>query len=240
VADLTELLRAAATEPARRPEFVSALLASEVYVLGWMDRPLVDGMAQAGSSMQVSTWQDADGPVTPFFTSEATLQQSLEATGGTDPRFLRLRTRDFFEMLRGQRLVLDPHGYGKVFLPAEVEALLEGRDADGATEVVAADEQVLVGAPAQVPPDLLRVLGSFFAARPAAERAFLGWIVRGDGHAGYLLVVVASDRDAAMAGFGAIQIGELTDGTTIDVMVPPPGAPHLLSSLEPFYVRGDA
>lgn len=236
--ELTELLRAAATDPARRPAFVDALLAGEVYVLGWMDRPLVDGMAQAGSSMRVSTWQDADGPVTPFFTSEATLQQSLAATGGTDLRFLRLRTRDFFEMLRGQRLVLDPHGYGKVFLPAEVEALLEGRDADGATEVVAADEQVLVGAPAHVAPELPRVLSAFFASRPAVERALLGWIVRGNGHAGYLVVVVAGDRDAAMNGFGALQAGELTDGNTIDVLVAPPGEPHLLSSLEPFYVRG--
>ncbi len=58
------------------------------------------------------------------------------------------------------------------------------------------------------------------------------------------MVVVASDREAAMAGFGSVQISEVTNGETLDVMVEPPGKEnHPLSHVGAFYVRsspGDA
>jgi len=58
------------------------------------------------------------------------------------------------------------------------------------------------------------------------------------GHQGYLMVVVASDREAAMVGFGSMQLSELTQGETLDVLVVLPNAEKRLpSNLRPFYVR---
>lgn len=238
-AELERLLAAAASDPAERPAFTQALLESEVYVLGTMDPPPVKGVANVNSTARLVALADADGQVTPFFTSERMLEATLLAHPGTDRHFLRLACRSLLQMTRGSRLVLNPNGpHCKVFLPDEVEALLRGNEPGMERRVLEQQAQVLVGAPAHVPPDLPATLSRFFAQRPVVHAARLGWIAHGDGHAGYLMVVTASDRESAMAGFGSLQIGESTEGHTLDVLVvPPTDEGHLLSAIEPFYVR---
>ena len=238
--DVERLLQAAATDPVQRPAFNDALLSSDVYVLGLVEGDAVDGVAGAGTTLRLVSTADDDGPLTPFFTSEAALQRYLDARGGGDPRFVRLGCRPFFEMTRGSRLGLNLRSdYGKLFLPAEVEALLDGREPGVTTEVLEADRQVLVGAAAHVPPELSKVLTRFVETRPV-EAAHLGWIAHPDGHAGYLLLVVAADREAAMAGFGALAIGDVTGGQSLDVMVLPPGSDSpLLESVPRFYTRAE-
>jgi len=238
VNDLERLLVEASTNPVARPAFIRALLGGDVFVLASVDRPPVDGKAQPGSRMNVVTWSDADGPITPFYTSQEQLQRSLDAVPGTDPRFIQLPARDFLTIVRGARLVLNPHGdHGKMFLPDEVAALLDGREPGLETDVVQAAEQVLVGAPAHVPGRLLPVLRGFLATRPTIDRAWLGWMARPDRPPGYLLVV-ASDDDTAMAGFGSVQVGDVTDGSPLDVViVPTDRRDHLLAAQEPFYRR---
>ncbi len=236
--ELERRLAAAAADPAERPAFARALLQSEIYVLGFLDRPTVKGSAQPGSSIELLTWTDQRGAVTPFFTSERMLQSTLAARPGTDPRFLRMRTRDLFEMTKGQHLVLNPDGpNGKVYLPNEVESLLAG-EPGVTTEVLQAQRQVHVGAAAHVPAQLPEVLARYLTQRPVVHAAHLGWIAHPDGHQGYLMVVIADDRDAAMAGFGTVQIGEVTGGPTLDVIVVPPGTrDHMLSTVPAFYRR---
>lgn len=237
--ELERLLVAAADDPAQRPDFAQALLASEVYVLGSLDRPTVEGEAQSGTSMDVLTWSDQDGPITPFFTSEAALQRTLAARPGTDPRFLRLKSRDLFQMMKGQRLVLNPDGpSGKIYLPGEVEALLTGNEPGLNREVLQAGRKVFVGEAAHVPPELPEVLARFFTRRPDVEAAHLGWIAHPDGQRGYLLVVVTKNREAAMEGFGTVQIGDIIGDETLDVMYSAPSAEeHLLTLVPPFYTR---
>jgi hypothetical protein len=237
--ELERLLVSAAQDPAERPAFARAILDAEVYVLGSLDRFTVQGLAQESTSMRLLTWSDGDGPITPFFTSEDALQRAIAARPGSDPHFLVLRARDLFGMVKDQRLVLNPHGpSGKVYLPSEVEDLLAGREPGLTTEVLQAARTVLVGAAAHIPPDLPLVLARFLTQRSVVEAAHLGWIAHPDGRQGYLMVVVAADRDAAMAGFGSVQVNELTSGHTLDVIVVPPGSKdHLLASVPAFYTR---
>lgn len=236
--EIERLLVAAADDPAQRPAFSRALLDAEVYVLGSLDRPTVAGEAQSGTSMNAVTWADEDGPITPFFTSETALQQTLAARPGTDPRFLRLKTQDLFLMMRGHRLVLNPDGPGgKIYLPGEVEALLAGDEPGLEPHAVPAESEVFVGEPADVPPELPAVLARFFTQRPVVEGAHLGWIVHPDGQRGYLLAIVTADSEAAMDGFGTIQIGDHLGDETLDVMFASPGEEHLLSSVPAFYTR---
>lgn len=238
-AELERLLAAASEDPAERPAFTLALLAAQVYVLGCLDPPPVRGKAQVGSSAQILTWEDDQGSITPFFTSQAALDGTLAALPGTDPHFLQMNTRDFFRLVAGQRLVLNPHDpYGKVYLPHEVQALLVGSEPGVTTEVLQAERQVLVGAAAHVPDALPAVLARHFTQRRGVCSAHLGWIAHPDGHQGYLLVVQAADREAATAGFGTLQIGDLTGGETIDVIVVPPDTTeHPLQAVPPFYTR---
>src|SRR3954447_8198396 len=219
------MLEAAAGDAAARPAFTAALLDSEIYVLGTFDGTIVEGVAQAGGSMRPLTVTDDDGELTPFFSSEAALQRFVASSPDTDPQHVQLSCRSLFSMARASRLVLNPSSpYGKAFVPEEIEALLTGQEPGLTTEVVDADRNVLVGAPAHLPPELPAVLSRFFAQRPVVEAAHLGWIAHPDGHSGYLLVVVASDAEQAMAGFGSVAIGDVTGGATLESMVVPPGS----------------
>jgi hypothetical protein len=240
MSDLTSLLAAAALDPARRPEFFRAFLAGEVYALGRPSQPTVGGKAQEGTFMQLVTWSDAEGPLTPIFTSEKLLRRTVDRRPGTDPHFVRMPTRDLLGMLKGQRLVLDPDGdHAKMFTRSEVEALLEGRDPGREQMVVQKDTTILVGAAATIPPALPRVLADFFAKRPVVHQAHLGWIHYPEtDQSGYLVVVLADDREAAMQGFGMLQVDEVSGGKTVDVYVIPPNqTKHWLSNVPPFYER---
>ena len=238
--DLEKVLVRAASDPVARPAFIAALMASSVVVPGYPDQPLVGDVAQPGTKLSLAAWSDASGPLTPFFTSELALNRALDARGMTDRRFVVLACRDFFGIARGQRLLLIPYGPGgKEFTPNEVEALLAGREPDGQTLVARTASQVLTGAAAHIPDALPGVLTRYLEQRPVVERAHLGWIAHPDGQSGYLLVLLAASRESALDGFGSLGIGEYTGGTSIDVVVVPPGTKkHLLSSLAPFYSRG--
>jgi hypothetical protein len=239
-AHLEALLVAAATDPAQRPAFTTALLGSDVCVLGTVEGEVAGGVAAAGTSMRIVGLVDGEGEVTPFFTSEQATQAFLASQPDTDPQFVRLGCRALFEMTRGARLVLNPSSsYGKVFVPEEIAALLAGEEPGLTRQVLQEDRQVLIGAPAHVPPELPKVLERFFAQRPVVEAAHLGWIAHATAEPGYLLVVVASDADQAMAGFGSVAIGDVTEGSSVDVMVVAPGADNPLAGIvPPFYTRG--
>lgn len=237
--ELERLLEGAADDPAQRPAFTAALLGSDVFVLGEVLGPLEEGVAPTGTSAVLTAFGDGEGQFTPFYTSEQRIRETLAARPGTNPRYLRLNCRALFEMTAGARLVLNPDSpYGKVFVPEEIAALLTGREAGMTTETLPAEREVMVGAPAHVPPQLPPALSRFFAQRPVVEAAYLGWIVHPDGHSGYLLVIVAADREQAISGFGTMQIGELTGGPTVDVLVVPPAEPNVLEQVVgPFYAR---
>ena len=236
---LERMLAAAAQDSAERPAFAEALLASEVYVLGSLDVPTVAGVAQPGTNARLVHFSDVEGQFVPFFTSEAAIRSSLAVRAGTSPSYLRFQCRELFEMTKGARLVLDPDSpYGKKYLPAEIESLLTDREPGLNRMVVRESTQIFTGAAANLPPELPATIARFFTQRPAVESARIGWIAYPDGHQGYLMVVTTSDREASMAGFGSVQINELTGGATLDVMVEAPGtAGPSLSQVPPFYVR---
>ncbi len=77
--DLERKLMLAADNPASRPEFYKALMASEVFVIGFTDSE-GEGVktVPAGAKLSIVNWEKNDGtPIIPFFTSLETLQRSL-------------------------------------------------------------------------------------------------------------------------------------------------------------------
>jgi hypothetical protein len=234
--ELERLLARAATDPVERPAFARALLASDVLILGGRDLPTGHWRAQAETDIALVSWEDDAGPITPFFTSEAMLRRTLDARPGTDHHFVRLPCRTLFEGLRGQRLVLNPHGAtGKVFAADEVEALLDGREPGLTLEVMGPELEVMARPAADVPPELTEVLARYLATRPGVRAAQLGWMKRPDGREGFLVVVVADDERAVLDGFGSLGVGELTGGHRYDVIVVQPGGAGPLPGVPPFY-----
>ncbi|MFT3805636.1 enhanced serine sensitivity protein SseB C-terminal domain-containing protein [Arenimonas sp.] len=173
---LTELLRRAATEPAARPAFYDALLASTVYVIGRVgdDASATQGEATlaAGDQVQLQNWNRPDGsPVIPFFSSLDTLRQGI----AEECPYLALPARSLFEMTQGAELVLDPGSdYGKEFTPDEIGNLLaSGLSRSAKTRTVEKSTQVLLGQPAQPPEAMMASLRALFSQRPQVSRAFL-------------------------------------------------------------------
>jgi hypothetical protein len=236
--ELERLLVAAAGDPAERPAFSKALIDSDVYVLGLVDGEIVDGVVPAGASVRLWSIADDQGSITPFFTSERKMDETLATHPGADPRYIRLRCRNLFELTAGTRLVLNPGSpYGKIFVPAETAALADGRQPGMQTEVIKEERHVLVGAAAHIPPELPAVLSRYLVQRPVVAAAHLGWIAHPDGHTGYFMIVEATDREQALDGFGSLNIGEVTNDQTLDVRVVPPGSHHALSAIPAFYRR---
>jgi hypothetical protein len=134
-------------------------------------------------------------------------------------------------------LVLNPDdSTSKIYLPGEVERLLDG-DASGGAHVVPAGSQVFVGEPANEPAELKNILTGFFAQRPAVDAAHLGWAVQPDGQKGYLLAIVTTDPQSAMDGFGTLPIPDYIGEETFDVMFAAPGENHVLTSVPAFFTR---
>ena len=226
--DLEQLLLTAAQDAAAEPAFTAALLDAEVWVLGEVE----------GDQIALSTWEDADGPLVPFLTSEDMVQASL----ATDPQMpsdvLVLPCRELWQMVSPTRLVLNPNGpVARVYLAAEVAALLAGIDPRTGTEVSydGLDLEVSeVGADAA---GLTAELVRFFGTRPDIRAAHLAWVSASDGHAGYLLFVVTSEPERALVGLQDLDLQHLLAGETFDVTAIAVGVDdHLLAGIEPIHV----
>ncbi len=164
------LLEAAASDSARTPEFLTALLEAQVLVRGVLDSGS-GPIAAAGSTAALAPLTHADGTsVQPFFTSEARLHETLQAVPDYESLYLALRCRDLWELTCGSTLILNPHSaYGKEFLPGEIAQLLAGT-ATMTPHVVAAATNVLVGRPAHTPSGMEKALGDLFTLTRQSTR----------------------------------------------------------------------
>lgn len=235
--DLEDRLAAAATDPTQIPDFLTALLDAQVLVSGEMlSRPDV---ANSGSAVFAPLSRSDGTSVQPFFTSEARLQETLRAIPGYESRYLAMRCRDLWEMTRGATLVLNPHSaYGKEFVPAEIAQLLDG-SAAMSTHVVKEATQVMVGRPANIPAGMEDSLRGLFERASAVEEAYLGWKVTPDtGDQSYLLVIVGAQsvRTDISDELGRALV-VFSQAHPVDVIFTAPGQDHLLTTIEPFYVR---
>jgi len=186
---LEAALQRAATSPADRPAFYRELLASRVLIIPAEMPDMENGRIKEGQALKLSALEHEGKQYVPFFTSASRIQ-------GNSP-YLELGARNFFEMTRGARLVLNPGSrYGKEFAPEEVEAMLSGKMFEPEAQYeTTKDEQIIIGQPAQVPHAVLAELSKFFATQASVKRAWLGWYHQPsrEQKPGYLLAIEAKD-----------------------------------------------
>jgi SseB protein N-terminal domain len=137
--DLEAMLEAAKSDGAARPQFVQALLAAKVFVLGTIGGPVEPQTPPVGN-VHLGHIDDPGGPLIPFFTSEAMLRKTMDTRPGVDPGYIHLPCRILWESsIGGARYILNPNGpTATIFEPAEVAALLAcnepGRDRQVVTD----------------------------------------------------------------------------------------------------------
>jgi len=197
---LGDLLRLAAGEPARRPDFYRALLEATVFVIG---QPGGQGLGRveldAGTTVSLQHWQRPDGaPVLPFFTSKEALQRAVDAEVG----FIALPARTLFEVTRGTALVLNPRSdYGKEFLPSEVDCLLRTRlPFEPETRTVMKATKLLLGQPKEYPAALVSSLTSLLSSHSNVRAAYLALMHEPSIDARpHLVIGIEADGDPARA-----------------------------------------
>ncbi|WP_317205402.1 enhanced serine sensitivity protein SseB C-terminal domain-containing protein [Janthinobacterium sp.] len=234
--DLERLLRLAARDAARRPEFYRALLAADVYVVGATEL-VQSGRAGVGERIAIEHWTRADGAVIiPFFSSLAALQRAIDA----ECDYLQLSARALFEITRGAALALNPKSpYSRAFPPAEVAAMLGG---DG--NAPGAATQVFLGQPRHYPALLVDALTTLLAGRGNVHAAYLSLMLAPSVDSRpHLLVAIHADgdtgqlmRDAGRVACGAAPAGKAVDLTLL-VAGEDPLSDYFLHSVAPFYER---
>jgi hypothetical protein len=201
--DLEVALLAAAADTAARPRFYRALLESNVLIVPVGQQPSVlGGVVQGESPIALKAIEIEGRTHTPFFSSENRLLP------GTP--YLGLKARDFLHMTKGAHLVLNPGSdYGKLFVPAEVERLLDGsllvaKEKDYFK--ASAGSKRIIGQPKDYPHSFAAALARYFASEPSVDRAYLAQHFISDVHTepALLIAIVTStdefDRIAAATG----------------------------------------
>jgi hypothetical protein len=238
---LERALRLAAGEPAHRPDFYAALLASTVFVLGSAEEA-GSGTRTLARDEQVSIqhWARQDGsPVIPFFSSLEALRRAIDSGRG----YIGLPARTLFEMTRGASLVLNPgSAFGKEFLPDEIEALLSGGVNRQPEETKAT--QVVLGQPLELPTRLLESVKVFLATRPAVKAAWLAQMqdpLRYETPHLVIGVEAEGEIDRLFRELGAVAGDAAAPGVQVDLVRVTPGerglSEYFLASVKPFHQR---
>jgi len=242
--DLERKLMLAADNPANRPEFYKALMASDVYVIGFTDSEGEEiRTIPTGDKLSIVSWEKNDGtPIIPFFTSLEALQRALKE----ESKYVALPAKSFFEMTLGSFLMLNPaSSYGKEFFPDEIHALLEtGVNHAPQTRVVQKETKVLLGQPANYPSEMVSALTSLLAKHSAVKAAYL-CLMQDPSSSEKPSLVVGFDGDKdlaeAMKEAGSVAADTAPKGDAVDFVVLKKGesgvSNYMLKSVKPFYER---
>lgn len=200
--ELETLLEKAATEPAHRPAFFSALLEATVWVPG---RAADGEQIVEDSALDLQHWEKDDGTsVIPFFTSLEALQQAV----ADEQAFVMMPARTLMAMTLGESLFLNPKlPSGKEFTPREISHLLGEEGSPLSTQtVLEGGEALLLSEVAEPPAQMVDSLTTLFKTLKTVKRAFLCSIKeRADAPANLLIGIEAEgDIEAIIQTTGSV------------------------------------
>jgi hypothetical protein len=157
---LERALMAAATDPSARAAFTQALLQSELYISPAGDQPADGGIGQ----LVISHLEQGDTPC--VFTAP----ERIAAAVGAGAAVRGMPGRALFEELRIRGVHINPNcDFGVVYSPADVAEILDGVR----QEVVAKDEKILLGHPAERPEALIKALSARLATLQGVKGAWI-------------------------------------------------------------------
>lgn len=167
------LVAASRGDPAAQAAFAHSLPDETLYV-GTPDK-VPEGILQASTPMRVLSIELKDGRrATAVFTAP----ERMLAAFGEGVGCLALPGRTLFEMIRADPAVLNPgQPYGVMWEPASLDALagLPARQPAAAPQPAtgAEEPQVLLGAPAEIPTELMARLKTLLDPLPQVRAAWL-------------------------------------------------------------------
>lgn len=175
---LEESLKRAMDDPKARREFYWTLLESQLFIPHGNspeEIKIEDGRLAVGVQLKLPSIPADGHNWIPVFSSQENLSKAITE----QKRYIRLRGRDFFELVPGAYVVLNPGGFGKQLLPDEIAAMLSAdifkEDFGQGMKTIKTQkpEKILLGQPQNYPHKLIEALKAHFANDVRVKRAFL-------------------------------------------------------------------
>ncbi len=213
--ELEILLEKAATEPAHRPAFFSALLEATVWVPG---RAADGEQIVEDSALDLQHWEKDDGvPCDPILY----LAGGAAAGVADEQAFVMMPARTLMAMTLGESLFLNPKlPSGKEFTPREISHLLGEEGSPLSTQtVLEGGEALLLSEVAEPPAQMVDSLTTLFKTLKTVKRAFLCSIKeRADAPANLLIGIEAEgDIEAIIQTTGSVATDTLPGDEPIDI-----------------------
>lgn len=245
---LEEAVKRAMNDPKCRAEFYRVFLESDLFIPHGNtpeELKIEGGRLSQGVQLKLPSIPADGHNWLPVFSSMENLSKSISQ----QTQYVKLRGRDFLEIVQGAHVVLNPGGYGKQLLPDEIAAMLSGevfRDDYGQSiKSIKTEkpEQILLGQPKHYPQELVDVLKKEFAKNMRVKRAFLAHgFIPSHGVAPHTIIGIETDDYSAVvrmiepclkgvvAQYEVVDFVPIQHGHTITI------AEYMVKETQPFYV----
>jgi hypothetical protein len=244
---LEEAVKKAANDLAACGDFYRRFLDSEIYVPHGNtpeELKIERGRLSVGAQLKLPSIAVDGLNYVPVFSSLENLSKAI--TQGM--QYIRINARNFLEIVRGAHVVLNPGGYGKNFLPQEIEAMLSGEvfkeDYGQSIRSIKTEkpEQVLLGQPKNYPHKLVDALKSEFLKNAHVERAFLahGFIPSQGAEPHTIIGIEADDYRTVVNSLEPLLKSVIGKHEIVDFVSIQAGntiAEYMLKETQPFYVK---
>ncbi|MBI3316922.1 MAG: enhanced serine sensitivity protein SseB C-terminal domain-containing protein [Candidatus Omnitrophica bacterium] len=175
---LEALIKKASRNPSAVPDFYRAFLEGELYVIGKALGPAqISGDGDKfveGGEIQFNLFDIEGQKQICAYSSLKILTQSIQE----QTTYVRMKTRDFLEMLEPESLFILNAGapVGKKFTWQEIEDLRSGKIFEVLEFNLRQGEKLILGQPAQPPQKTLEALQAYFSSHLDIECAYLGQV----------------------------------------------------------------
>ena len=242
--DLERSLMKAAADPAHRPQFYRDLAQSEVFVIQHgvaVPRKAGRVTLQQGMTLDIQNIQHEGRLYVPIFSSLLRLRAVIEE----EVAYLGINAIDLFKATQGTALMLNPgSAYGKEITADEASRIADGTiGRSGESYVVETETQVMIGAPATVPTELIAALSRLFTTRWGVKRAWLAHFFNpAHDKAPHTLIAleVTADYETILADTGTVITSVTVPDPPVDVLrvTGREGIDqYFLKQAQPFYQR---
>ena len=182
---LGKLLELWRHDASKGDDFWTCFFTDNVYLLSAADGHEGERMMEEGETIQLVNWLDGKGnEFIPVFTSLEELQRSISGENS----YMAINGGDFLEFTRGASICVDPRSeYGVLYGPEDVASILNHFQGERVT--VEKATQVMLGAPAEQPVQMIDAIVSTFKNDPRVHAAYFCMMYSGD-HKSFVIGIV--------------------------------------------------
>lgn len=194
---LEESLERIKGHPERLPDFIRFIFHFDLLAMGEVVK--ADEGKGSAQTFAFQTVKGAEAPVIMAFTSEQALSYYLGKSRLPAQNYVGMKADELLRIASdGFEIILNPgHETPLYFKNSDIKAILNGPEFT--TEMVEAEEAVMIGKPTDVPGNLIKLLRDYKSEHQKLQNFYFGLMQRGEADAEYLGIMDFGDRNVSAA-----------------------------------------